>query len=232
MRIIRILYVLPFGLLIIALICYAVPLPASMPQPWSGDRNLFAALVVLFFGLGSLVWLTLFTVRVVWRSAESLQTALTNRGFTLKKAAFYARHYRALIDGKPVDVTFRPAYRLEPWRTEVKIGAGFVTHMAIGNRKLLLSVQSLTRVSVYGKPLDALHIYAADHDTAKRFLAKSEVHNIIIAFLEQLGFVTGWELYLEPNQLRANIRTYQLNPEQVTAWLRSLLELAAAGKVY
>ena len=73
------------GLIILIIASYAVPLPASMPQVWSGERNLFASLAALLYGLISLVWLYFFIVRGDWRNIEEISTDLAAIGFSLSK---------------------------------------------------------------------------------------------------------------------------------------------------
>ena len=230
MRIIKALYILPLGLMIVALACYAIPLPGSFPQPWASERNLFAALVTGSFGLGSMVLFALFAGHEVWRAACGFNSSLAGLGLSLRKTSFFARHYRGLFQDKLVEITLRPAYRLEPWRIEMTLQTSLNIYLAIGNHKPLLASRDCSPITAQNLQFEDLHIYAENEPAATRLLNNPKAYNPLQEFLNNLGGVTGWELYLEFDQIRVDVRTYHPLSEQVTGWIAALSEFAGTGE--
>jgi hypothetical protein len=224
MRIMKFLIVMIFGLMIIIIAGYAIPLPAAMPQAWSGERNLFVSLAALLYGLTSLVWLFIFIVRDAWRSVSEITTDLAALGFSLSSKSLFFRRFKADPAKSPAEVTIRPAYRLEPWRVEIYVEPAYDGYLAIGNRKPLLLKRNMTEIVIDHFPYSGLKIFTTDEIAALRHLSAPPVIDHFIRFLNQLGAVSGWEIYFEPERVWATIRTYNLRSVQVTGWVASLLQ--------
>ncbi|MBM4235448.1 MAG: hypothetical protein FJ152_03130 [Firmicutes bacterium] len=231
MRIMKFLFFMFFGLIILIIASYAIPLPASMPQAWSGDRNLFTALAALFYGLISLVWLYIFIVRGAWRNAGQTITELATLGFSLKEKNLFLRRLKTIPGIRPAEVTIRPAYRLEPWRVEIRVEPAYDGYLAMGIRKPLLVKRDMTELLIDSFPYNEMQILAEDEAAATLFLTAPAVEDHFATFINQLGAVSGWEIYFEPKRVWASIRTYHLITWQVTEWVESLLQLPALKPV-
>lgn len=223
----RFLILMTFGLIIIIIAGYAIPLPPSMPQTWSTERNLFAALAALIYGLISLVWLYFSLIRGAWRSAEDISTDLATLGFSLKEKNLFRRRFKTNPGIRPAEVTIRPAYRLEPWRVEIMVEPAYKGYLALGIRKPLLVNRQMTEILIDALPYNELQILAEGEAAAKLFLTTPAVEDHLTTFISQLGAVSGWEIYFEPKRVWASIRTYHLNNGQVAGWVKSLLQLPA-----
>lgn len=226
MRIMKYLFLMIFGLIVIIFISYAIPLPASMPQPWSGERNLFVSLTALVYGIVSLVWLFLFIVRVAWRGVDRIETDLADLGFTLSRRSLFLRRFN-YDPGKgfPAEVTIRPAYRLEPWRVEIRVESAYDGYLALGKHKPLLVKSGMIEIMIDTLPYNEMQILAEDEAAVKQYLSKPEVRDNLSALISQLGAVTGWEIYFEPEKVWTSIRTYQFSNRQVSGWVKSFLQL-------
>ena len=227
MRIIKFLFFMIFGLIILIIASYAFPLPASMPHAWSDDRNLFTALAALLYGLISLVWLYIFVVRGAWRNVEQITTEMATLGFSLKEKSLFLRRFKTNPGKSPAEVTIRPAYRLEPWRLEISVEPAYDGYLAMGIRKPLLVKRDITELLIDSFPYNEMQLRAEDETAAKLYLSTPAVSNHFAAFISQIGAVTGWEIYFEPERVWASIRTYHLITWQVTGWVESLLQLPA-----
>lgn len=225
MRIMKFLFFMFFGLIILIIASYATPLPASLPQAWSVERNLFAALVALLFGLISLVWLYIFIVRGAWRNVEEINADLAALGFLLSEKSLFLRRFKTNPGKSPAEVTIRPAYRLEPWRVEICVEPAYDGYLAMGIRKPLLVNRQMTEILIDALPYNELQILAEGEAAAKLFLTTPAVEDHLTTFISQLGAVSGWEIYFEPKRVWASIRTYHLINWQVAGWVESLLQL-------
>jgi len=214
-----------FGLIVVILVSYAIPLPTSMPQPWSGERNLVASLAALLYGLISLIRLYFFIIRSAWINVEEITSELAELGFSISKKSLFLRCYKTGRGKNAAEVTIRPAYRLEPWRVEIRVESAYEGFLALGNRKPLLIKRGMTELLINAFPYTEMQILAEDGDAAKHFLTFPAVNDHFVAFVSQLGAATGWEIYFEPKRVWASIRTYHLIPWQVTGWVKSLLQL-------
>jgi len=221
----KFLILMIFGLIVVILVSYAIPLPASMPQPWSGERNLFASLAALLYGLISLVWLYFFIISGAWSNVEEITSELKVLGFLISKKSLFLRRYKTDRGKTAAEVTIRPAYRLEPWRVEIRVEPAYDGYLALGKRKPLLIKRGMTELLIDAFPYTEMQILAEDEDAAKLFLTFPAVNDHFTAFVGQLGAVTGWEIYFEPGRVWASIRTYHLTTWQVTGWVKSLLQL-------
>ena len=227
MKIIKYLLILLLLLMVVALTCYAIPLPGSFPQPWSSSRNLFSAVITGLFGLSGLVSLMFLALHETWQSVKGLDASLANLGLILSRKRYVARYYQGLIGNRSAKVVLRPAYRLEPWRIEITLKVRLGIYLALGNKKPLLKRKGCSRIVIHEKQLEDLHIYAMAEKEAKYFLAVPEVRNPLQDFLGHLGGVTGWEVYLEPDQIHAKIRTYKVITKQIRGWIMTLSLLGA-----
>ncbi len=225
MRLTRLLFILPVGLIILALVCYGLPLPSAFPPPWTSGRSLSAAIITALAGFSGLVWLLVSIVRGVKLSGAIMDVPLAALGLDLETTRLFYRRYRGLVHGRAVDLMMRPAYRLEPWRIEItlKVNAGII--LAIGNRRPLLAGKGSSRLNFSDAPFSTFSISAADHDQAVCFLSDLQTIDIFNRFIKSLSGTTGWEVYMEPTRLRANIRAYQFRVDQVSTWVESLTAL-------
>jgi fumarate reductase subunit D len=222
----KFLFLMIFGLTVVILVSYALPLPASMPQAWSGERNLFASLIALVYGIIGLAWLFLFVVRGAWRGMERIDADLAELGFALSRKSLFLRHYETDAEkGRTAEVTIRPAYRLEPWRMEIRVEPAYDGYLALGNRKPLLVKSGMTKVLIDAFPYTEMQILAEDETATKLYLGKPEVRDHLAALISRFEAVTGWEIYFEPEKVWTSIRTYQLSNRQVSGWVKSLLKL-------
>ncbi len=225
MRVAKLLFLLPVGLIILALICYGLPLPSAFPPPWTSGRSLAAAIITALFGFSGLIWLLVSIVRGVKLSGAIMDDPLAALGLDLETTRLFYRRYRGLVHGRAVDLIIRPAYRLEPWRIEITLKANAGIILAIGNRRPLLAGKGSSRINFSAAPFSTFSISAADHDQAVNFLSDLQTIDVFNRFIESLRGTTGWEIYLEPLRLRANIRAYQFTADQVSAWVFSLTAL-------
>ncbi len=230
MRLLKFLIMIPLVLGAVALVAYLIPLPDSMAEPWSEERHLIAAVATGIAGAIYLAWLFLYVKKQLWSGARALDPLITGRGFTVAASSGFARHYRGQSGGFPVELVLRPAYRLEPWRIELFIDGGPGLEMAMGNKKPL-QVKSGYRLIAMAEPGFTLPVVLARDDSrAKRYLAHPAVQNALRLLLANLSQTTGWELYLEPQQIRAFFRNYEPEPTALGAWLDILPKLAAGDK--
>ncbi len=146
-------------------------------------------------------------------------------GLDLKTTRLFYRRYSGLVQDRAADLILRPAYRLEPWRIEITLKANAGIILAIGNRRPLLAGKGSSLLNYSGAPFSALSISAADHDQAICFLSDLQTIDVFNRLIESLRGSTGWEVYMEPTGLRANIRAYQFTVDQVSTWVLSLTAL-------
>ncbi len=225
MRVAKFLFLLPVGLVILALVCYGLPLPSAFPPTWTSGRSLFAASITALFGFSVLVWLLASIVRRVKSTGAVMDGPLIALGLDLKTTRLFYRRYQGLVHGRSADLIIRPAYRLEPWRTEITLNAGAGITLAIGNRKPLLAGEGSSSLLFNDAPFSNLSISAADHKKATSFLSNSQTIAVFNRLIDSLRGTTGWEIYLEPDRVRANIRAYQFTSDQVSVWVESLAAL-------
>jgi len=230
MQLLKVFLIFPVILLVIAITCYVIPLPDSFLQSWTSNRNLFAATVTGLFGLASLVWLPFYLGRILWQGAESFTLPFSEKGLVLRKSNYFARYYKGLIAGIPTEIILRPSYRLEPWRIEIAMQISTGTYLAIGNKKPLLTKSDCKPIISNDARLSDLYFFALDDKSAKRYLLNSEVQGALEVFCSNTDNVTGWEIYLEPDQVWASIRTYHPDYNKVIGWLESLFKLVLNGK--
>ncbi len=225
MRVAKLLLLLPAGVITLVLICYGLPLPSAFPPPWTSGRSLAAAIITTLFGFSGLVWLLASIVRGVKLSGAIMDGSLDALGLDLKTTRLFYRRYQGLVHGRAVDLMMRPAYRLEPWRIEITLKANAGINLAIGNRRPLLAGAGSSHLNYNKAPFSALSISAADHDQAICFLSDLQTIDVFNRLIESLKGSTGWEIYLQPAKLRANIRAYQFTVDQVSTWVLSLTAL-------
>ncbi len=226
MRVTKLLLLLPVGLIILALICYGLPLPSAFPPPWTSERSLFAAIITAVLGVSGLIWLLVSIVRGVKLSGAIMDSPLAALGLDLKAAKFFYRRYHGLVHRRAADLIFRPAYRLEPWRTEITLKTSTGITLAIGNHRPLLAGKGSSPLFFSDEPFSTFSISTTDHEQAICFLKNTQTIDAFNRLIESLRGTTGWEIYLKPNSIRASIRAYQFTADQVSAWIESLTAVA------
>ncbi len=230
MRLLKFLLIIPLVLGAVALAVYLVPLPGAMAEPWSDQRHQVAAVATGVAGAVCLAWLILDLRKLTWSRAKVLEPLLVARGFTLKTNYGFARHYHGQSGGYPTIMVLRPAYRLEPWRIELSIDGGPGLELAMGNKKPLQIASGYKLLTITEPGFTPLVMLARDENRARQYLSRLAVQSALKLLIENLALTTGWELYLEPQQIRAFFRTYKPDPTTLGAWLDTLPKLVDDDK--
>jgi hypothetical protein len=220
MRILIALLALPVLLLLCILTVYRMPLPAAL----DGSRDLTAAVVAGFLGLGYLAGLLVFVLASLRRAGRALDPALFPLGFVPESTFSLQRGYAGQLDGRTVEIRYHPAYALQPATLDLTVRAqpGQRLAASTGLQRPLLDCRDCPRVEVSGLP--GIQLYAADEAHARAWLAHPAVQPALLCALDGPGVR---ELYLQADRvwLRAHLR---MPGDEIAAWMKDALPALAA----
>jgi len=217
----------PLILCVCALATLWIPLPTLFPPAMSGARNRVSAVLTGVLGLGYLVGLAAYLVFWVRRAASVLDPILTPEGLASKPHLLVGRHYRGMIEGRAIEITFLPAYGIVPALLNVTIGANLGVRMAVGRQRPRLDCMDCARVDVLNPKLKDLHVVAKDEASARRLLTSLEICAALPCLLTGTG---TREVYVQPARIWLRARPRRMTAEDFARWLDCLEKLARAGE--
>jgi hypothetical protein len=218
MRILILLLVLPALLALCAVTLYAIPLPVR----WSASRDLIAAVGAGLLGAGYLAGLLVYLLVFLRRASRTLDPALLPLGLVARPEFPVGRRYSGAIDEHTVQVTYRPAYALQPANLDVTVFAQLGQQLAAtaGPQRPLLDCRNCPRIEFPDLP--GMQLYAADESRARALLAHPGVQSALIRLLDAPNASGTRELYVQPDRIcfRARLR---MSAEQTVGWLNDVL---------
>jgi hypothetical protein len=225
-RILFTLLALPVLLLLCALAAYRVPLPAAL----GGSRDLVAAAAAGLLGLGYLAGLLAYLSLFLRRAGRALDPVLTPSGLVAGWEFPLGRRYSGTLDGRGVEVRYRPAYALQPARLDVTVDAqpGQRLAASAGPQRPLLDCRDCPRLDV--PELGSVRVYARDEARARALLARPEAQAALVRLLDAPAASGTRELYLQPERVWFRARLRRVMEAEVMAWLDDVLLLAGAGE--
>jgi len=225
-RILFTLLALPVLLLLCALTVYRMPLPAAL----DGSRDLVAAVAAGLLGAGYLAGLLVYLALSLRRAGRVLDPVLTPSGLVAGGEFPLGRRYSGTLDGRGVELRYRPAYALQPARLDVTVDAqpGQRLAASAGPQRPLLDCRDCPRLDV--PELGSVRVYARDEARARALLARPEAQEALMRLLEAPGASGTRELYLQPERVWFRARLRRVRETEVVAWLDDVLLLAGAGE--
>jgi len=229
LKVLLLLFALPFLVLGVALASMAVPLPAPFPEAFSQGRNLFSAVLTGVVGLVAVGGLGAYVVSLFLRAGRSLEGPLTGIGLRAEAHMGVGRRYSGSLKGHRVQVRVLPATYPEAGRVELEVAASGLPRIALGGSRPLLDCRDCPAVPITNVGLAQLQAYAEDPDDAAAALADPRVATAVTTLVAAHVANNDRELYLQPERawLRVHARP-QPTGEQAAQWLGRLVELVQA----
>ena len=167
----------------------------------------------------------LHVVRRVRRLGRRFDRVMEEAGMAFGRREVATCCYEGSVGGKPAAARVTPAYRFQPWRIEVSLAASPGGRIALGSARPLLDCRGAERLRFDG-PLADVHVYAGDHEEARRVLTSAGLEDALGPLIHGLRAANSWELYLQPERIRLRVRAYAVNDEAVAGWLKGVRDLA------
>jgi hypothetical protein len=221
------LFVFPLVLFVLALFLLLVPLPSPLPAPASSTRNLPVAILTGLAGIAFLVWIARFSQSQIRKASQSMDPVFTKRGFHLGKAYAFARTFQGTFQGLNFSGELFPAYKLQPWRFNIKANASSGLHAVLSNRKPITYTQNLTSYPA-NDAWSSLFLYCDHPELMKKILNKTEFIQAIDSIRNTLNTSDTWQLIIQPQQTELRIMSYSLNSTAMETWLDGFYRLLAS----
>jgi hypothetical protein len=227
MRTVILLFLLPFVLLLFAVVVMLTPLPAPFPEVGSNGRNLLSAVATGIFGLLCLFGIVIYLARTLLNAGRELDDFFSEQGLGTPQRLGVARRFVGQLQGRDASATLRPAFVLQPWRFELSFEANSPVLMAIGNRLPLIFGREFSRLTPPSGYPTPCHVRAKDAGRTQQFMSLPEVQSILVRLTQGYPSSDSWELELRSDRFRLRLCAYRLSEEYVAHWMEGLLELAA-----
>lgn len=217
-KIILYLIVFPLVLFVLALFLLLVPLPSPLPAPASSARNLPVAILTGVSGMAFLIWVAKYSQSQIRKASQSMDPIFLKRGFQLGKAYAFARTFQGTFQGLNISGDLFPAYKLQPWRFNIKATASSGLQAVFSNRKPITHTQNLTSYPA-NDAWSSLFLYCDHPELMKKMMEKPEFIEAIDSIRNTLNTSDTWQLIIQPQQTELRIMSYSLNSTAMETWL-------------
>ncbi|MCK5848072.1 MAG: hypothetical protein KAH01_02595 [Caldisericia bacterium] len=222
-RVLIFLLVIPILILILAFVILWLPLPGLASEPGSRSRNLVAAITVGIFGLGLIVALVAYLLKVLKTASHCMDKYFLAKGLVISKAYSYGRSFHGAINDVQIEGVLLPSYYLQPWRLNVTMHKGIGFLGTLGNRK--------TIVNRYCKPyhpegpLSSYFTVSTEPQKMNQFLKDPLVEKTIQKMIQGHTKQDTWELRLYEKKVEFKSCQYEFHPEEKESSLDAFFSL-------
>jgi len=219
----------PILMAAIALLMIYIPLPASLPEAGSHDRNLPAAILTGILGMSWIMVLIMYVIHAFLSAGEALEIEFRRMGLRGSNYLILGRQYSGSIEGRQTNAQFLPSRAMQNPLLDIYIEAKTDQHMAIGGKKPLLDCGDCQKVEISALKPGKIRVYAQDPTWAGTFMEKTVHADLIKKMMDDADGSGMREICVQPGRIWLHARpSGQFNAKLLQTWMDQLLELAKA----